>query len=147
MTYPPLVKYENPDQYQRHYERVYCRGPITTCDNIQVRFHKNQFHHCFYESGHRDAVKDVFSALRAQRIDWIKAALQDCNAEMFVGWDAKKRRYVNDRRVAVVKDNYVVIIGLTGKTSAKFITAFVADSQSTIDRIRKGPKWQAQKNR
>ena len=143
MAYPPMVQYRTVNEYRAHYERVYCRGPITTFDNIQVRFRKNCFDHCFFESTQRDQTKDQFSTVRAKRIDWIKAALQDRNAELYVGWDKKRKRYDNSHRVTVVARDYVVVIRLTGRGKARFVTAYVADSASTINRIRSSPKWRA----
>lgn len=141
MSYPPLVLHHSEAEYRAHFERVYCRGPITTFDNIKVRFRKDQFDHCFFESTRRNRVKDQFSTLRASRIDWIKATLQDPNADFYVGWDSKRKCYDDSHRVAVVVGNYVVIIRLTKPGMAKFVTAYVADSESTIDRIRQGPRW------
>lgn len=141
MAYPPLVQYETEQEYRSHFERVYCCGPLQCFDGIAVRFRKNDFDHCFFESSNRDGVKDQFSTLRAERIDWIKAALQDGQADLFVGWDRTKRRYDHGRRVTLVMGNYVVVIRLTGKLKARFVTAFVADSQRTLDRIKRSPKW------
>ena len=108
MAYPPLVKYPTEQEYRVHFERVYCQGTIRTFDDIEVRFRKAMFDHCFFESLRwRD---DTFSPRRAERIDWIKAALEDPNAELRLGWDNEKKRPANDRRVAIVVGNYVVII-------------------------------------
>lgn len=128
-------------KYRSHYERVYCKGPITTFDEIAVRFRKSSFDHCFYESIQRNQVKDTFSALRAERIDWIKAALLDPDAELHVGWDGKKRRYDRSHRVALVNGDYVVVIRLSSNQTAQFVTAYVADSQSTLDKMKGSPRW------
>lgn len=141
MAYPPLVCYGTVDEYRAHYERVYCRGAVTTFDGIAVRFRKSRFDHCFYESTRRNQVKDSFSTQRAERIDWIKAGLQDPNAELHVGWDGKKKRYDRSRRVALVAGDYVVAIRLSGSQTAQFVTAYVADSPSTLAKIKGSPKW------
>lgn len=141
MAYPPLVSYKTIDEYRAHFERMYCRGPVTTFDGIAVRFRKGCFAHCFYESTRRNRVKDVFSVQRAERIDWIRATLQDPNADMHVGWDGKKKRYDRSHRVALVVGDYVVVIRLTGSKSAEFVTAYVADSPSTLAKIKRSPKW------
>jgi len=147
LDHPPLVKYATPDEYRAHFEQVYCRGPITTFDGIAVRFRKGKFAHDFYESSKRDETKDRFSWKRAERIDWIKAALQDPDSERYQGWDKKHKRYDPDRRVAIVMGNYVVVIALVGPKDADFVTAYVADATfrpgrpSTLDLIRRGPKW------
>ena len=141
MTYPPLVKYKTKAEYVAHYEKVYCTGAIITFDKIVVRFRKSRFSHCFYESTRRNKIKDQFSRLRAERIDWIKATLEDPNADLYIGWDGKKKRYDRSHRVALVVGDYVVVIRLTGKQSAEFVTAYVADSQSTLAKIKRSPKW------
>jgi hypothetical protein len=41
------------------------------------------FDHCFFESTH--SKDDTFSSRRAERINWIKAVLQDTNAELRQG--------------------------------------------------------------
>lgn len=141
LTYPPFVNYTSEDEYQQHYENIYCRAPIKTFDGILVRFKKSQFDHCFYESSRRNGIKDVFSFERKLRIDWIKSALQDPQAELFMGWDNKKKRVSSKRRVAVVVENFVVIIQITGHNKANFVTAYLADSTNTISKIKRSPKW------
>ena len=141
MAYPPLVRYGTVAEYRAHYLRLYCRGPITTFDGIAVRFRKSRFDHCFYESTRRNQIKDDFSLQRAERIDWIRAALQDSNAELHIGWDGKKKRYDRSHRVALVAGDYVVIIRLSGSRIAQFVTAYVADSPSTLAKIKGSPKW------
>jgi hypothetical protein len=139
LALPPLVQYSTQNEYRTHFERAYCRGPITTFDGIQVRFRKNQFYHCFFESV--DTKDDTFSLRRAERIDWIKAALQDSSAELRVGWDNKKKRESKNRRVAILVNSYVVIIRINGKGNrAEFVTAFVAGNR-TIRQIRSNPPW------
>jgi len=151
VAYPPLVQYATEQEYRSHFERVYCGCGVLLCfGGIAVRFEKSDFDHCFFESSSRDGVKDQFSPRRAERVDWIKAALQDGQADLFVGWDSKKRRYDYGRRVTLVMRNYVVVIRLTGPQKARFVTAFVADSQRTLNRIKGSPRWTppgAQKNR
>ncbi len=141
MEYPALVHYATEVEYREHYEKVYCRGPITTFDNIKVRFRKDRFDHCFFESTRRNGIKDQLSPTRTPRIDWIQATLQDPKADLFIGWDGKRKRYDKSSRVAVVVGNYVVVIRLTGADKAEFVTAYVADSDFTLERIKKGPKW------
>lgn len=48
MPYPPLVSYNSVDEYRGHFERIYCRGVITTFDGIPVRFQKRDFDHAFF---------------------------------------------------------------------------------------------------
>lgn len=139
MALPPLVQYHTEQEYRQHFERIYCRQPIKTFDGIMVRFRKGMFDHCFFESIH--AKDDTFSQRRAERIDWIKSVLQDANAELREGWDNKKKCPAKDRRVAVVVNNYVVIIRIRG-VKADFVTAFVVTGNS-IRKIRTNPLWQA----
>ncbi len=135
---PPLVIDATEDEYREHFRTVYCCGPIITFDGIAVRFRKDMFDHCFFEStGRKD---DTFSKVRAERIDWIAATLRDPAAELFVGWDNVKKRPTPKRRVAVVSGNYVTIIQLAGPKSAVFITAFVAGA-ATIEKVRMNPRW------
>ena len=141
MAYPPLVYHVTVNEYRAHFERVYCQGSITTFDGIAVRFRKSRFDHCFYESTRRNQVKDAFSTQRAERIDWIKATLQDPNAELHVGWGGKKKQYDRHHRVALVVGDYVVVIRLSGSQTAQFVTAYVVDSPSTLAKIKGSPRW------
>ncbi|MBZ5555224.1 MAG: hypothetical protein LAO21_21135 [Acidobacteriia bacterium] len=144
---PPLVIYPTEEDYRRHYERFYCTAPVVTFDGISVRFSKGRFVHCFYESSKRNSIKDRFSRVRAERIDWIKATLQDPKAELYQGWDKGKSRYDPTWRVSVVYDSYVVVLQIRkekdGISRAEFKTAYVADN--SIDKIRKGPEWTPKK--
>lgn len=147
MAYPALITFASEADCRAHFERVYCQGPIATFDGIMVRFRKNNFDHCFFESTGRNGVKDQFSRPRSERVDWIKAALEDTSSELYEGWDSSKKRYDRSRRATIVMGNYVVIIAFTGIGTADFVTAYVADSParpgrlSTIDKIRSGPRW------
>tara|TARA_R110002074_G_scaffold349634_1_gene520345 strand:- start:134533 stop:134949 length:417 start_codon:yes stop_codon:yes gene_type:complete len=137
LPYPALVHYQTELEYRQHFEQVYCRDTIQTFDGIQVRFRKDMFDHCFFESV--VSKDDTFSPQRAERVDWIKAALQDNTAELREGWDNKKKQPAKDRRVAIVVGNYVVIIRIRGN-KADFVTAFLAIGRS-IRLIRQNPIW------
>lgn len=146
MPYPPEIYYSSEVDYKSHFEREYCQSTIKTHDGIEVRFRKRDYDHCFFESVH--SKDDTFSQIRAERIDWIKAALQDSNAGQFQGWDKIRHRYDPNVRVILVEGDYVVIIRIKSSNSADFITAFVADTHappggmSTADKIRNlSPKW------
>ncbi len=140
MTYPDLVIYVEESDYRQHFEQVYCNGPIITFDGIPVRFQKRNFSHAFFESV--QVKDDTFSRPRAERIDWIKVALQDSESERYIGWNSKKKRHDGARRVTVVMGNFIVVIGLNKqKNRGRFITAYVADSGRTLRKIRSGPKW------
>ncbi len=153
MPYPSLLGLSGEAQYRAHFETTYCAGPVFTFDGVEVRFRRSDFDHCCFESSRRDRSKDRFSRSRAERLDWIGAALRDPNAELFIGWDRNRKRYDPNRRVAVVMQNYVVVIAITGPNRADFVTAYLAETQSqkparpsTLDRIRSSPKW-PRKNR
>lgn len=138
MPYPPLVNYGTEQEYRSHFERVYCQGTISTFDGIEVRFRRRMFDHCFFESV--VTKDDTFSPRRAERIDWIVATLQDASAELRVGWDNQKKIPAKNRRVAIVKGIYVVVIRLKGNGKAEFVTAFVA-GQRAINLIKTNPLW------
>ena len=147
MAYPPLLSLADEQSYRARYEAIYCVAPIITFDGISVRFRKDAFDHCFFMSTRRNGTKDSFSAQRAERIDWIQATLQDPSAELFEGWDKKKKRYDATRRVALVMSNYVVIIRFTGNSSAEFVTAYLVDTEENLKKIKASPKYTQKKNR
>lgn len=143
MALPPLVHYATVAEYRSHYEGVYCRGNIVTFDGIRVYFGAGKFGHTFYESTSRDGRKDVFSPVRAQRIDWIKATLEHPTAALFEGWDKSSRQHDATRRVAVVYEDFVVVVAMglkqDGSLKANFVTCYQADN--SIGKIRSSPAW------
>ena len=150
MGLPELIRYETEsggkdiDRYRNHFEGLYCNQPIITFDGIVVRFRKTDFDHCFFESSRRRIKnKDQFSDLRSERIDWIKYALESRDSDLFEGWDNTRKRYDSSRRVCLVQGNYIVVIRLTGKSKAQFVTAYVADSAYTLLKIKQSPVWVA----
>jgi hypothetical protein len=105
-----------------------------------VRFYEDMFDHAFYESENRKRKdKSILSYNRLEKIYWIKATLQDENAILKKGWDNQSKAYFKDRRVAIVKGNYVVIIRFTGFLKAKFVTAF---EKENINNILSGPDFE-----
>ena len=138
-----LVKYADVNGYREHYIREYCHGNIKTFVGISVYFSRQKIEHCFYESSQRDGIKDTFSHVRAQRIDWIKATLENSNADLYKGWIKREHRYNSARRVAVAYQDFVVIIDLSlkqnGNLKANFVTCFQAEN--SIGKIRTSPKW------
>lgn len=147
MAHPPLLHLVSEADYRAHFESLYCCVPVHTFDGIAVRFRKTDFDHCCFESSRRDGVKDRFSSKRAERLDWIKVALEDPNSERYQGWDKARKRYNAKRRVTLVMGNYVVVIAMQGKKKAQFVTAYVADTparsgrKSTVDKIKMSPRW------
>jgi hypothetical protein len=96
-----------------------------------------------FESTRRDGVKDTLSRARLERVDWIRATLTNPKANLYCGWDKQLRRVDRDRRVAVVYEEFVVVIDVHQKLdrtyTARFVTAFVADK--SIGKIRGMPRW------
>lgn len=141
------MKYElsdlsSEDDYRQLYLKIYCRqeAPIFTFDGIRVKFFPERFDHAFFESKDWEkADKSIFSRERAERILWIKDTLEDPSARLICGWDKNAKQHRKENRVAVVKDNYVVVIWIQNKTTAKFLTAYVADN--SIGLILAGPPW------
>lgn len=128
--------------YRQLYLQTYCnaRNPLITFDGMIVKFFPDRFDHAFFESINRQlADKAQFSTVRAERILWIKETLQDPTATLHVGWDKKNKSYDKSFRVAVVKNDYVVVIWIRDETNAKFITAYVANN--SIGKILKSPIW------
>tara|TARA_R110001583_G_scaffold45139_3_gene142532 strand:- start:716 stop:1183 length:468 start_codon:yes stop_codon:yes gene_type:complete len=148
MSLPPLLHYGSVAEYKRHYERCYQRSTIITFDGIRVYFKPQKFGHAFYENSQkRKGPKDEFSPVRAQRMDWIKATLENPNAKIYQGWNKEIRAYQEDRRVSVIYDDFVVVIELSlskqGELKGNFITCYVADK--SIDQINKSPEWDLDK--
>jgi len=139
---PQLIHYATEVEYRQHYETNYCRKVIYAFGGMRVFFPKKQFDDAFYESANRRARdKSMFSLQRAERIDWIRAALQDRTADIFAGWDRNKKGVNRRRRVTIAFGDYVVILQVNPKrSSATFVTAYVA-SPATIQKIRGGPRW------
>jgi len=142
---PSLICYSSESEYYNHFCRMYCDSnkPIYTFDNIRVDFYPGQFNHTFYESIDRvKGDKSIFSNKRAERIDWIKWALENQNAILYQGWNRKKRNYNPRRRVCVTDTNYIVVIQLKSNQRAFFITAYLADDPNSIQSISNSPKWE-----
>jgi len=143
MPIPPKVIYPTEAEYRAHFVRVYCHGPISTFDQIPVWFRPIDFGHCMYESSRRDGAKDTLSRERVERIDWVAATLKNPDADLYYGWSKHRRCVDRRRRVAVVYEEYVVVIDVhtkgDGSRSARFVTAFLADK--SIAKIRRMPKW------
>jgi len=140
---PSLLHLASEAAYQAHFEAKYCAAPVITFDGIPVFFSKTTFTHAFFECSQRDGRKDTFSSARAERMDWIATALQDRCAARYQGWDGKKRRYDPTRRVAVVIQDFVIVIRIKakqdGSLKADFVTCYQADN--SIGKIHSSPAW------
>lgn len=139
MTLPALVYYDNECYYREHYKRHYCRQAIYTSDGIRIFFDANRFEHAFYEG----EGKWEFSPVRAQRIDWLAATLSNPSSNLYQGFIKRTNQYDPGRRVAVVFEDFVVVVSLSMRKDetlkGKFITCYQADR--SIDKIRQSPEW------
>jgi hypothetical protein len=147
MAYPPLVRLNSEDEYRRWFLTKYCSDrTVVTHDGIPVKFREHHFKHAFYEAANRQCGdKSVFSMERAERIDWIEAALADSTAERYVGYDKRKKCAMPFRRVSVWNGDYVVIIEMEKEGGAAFVTAFCAGPR-TLAQIRSNPEWSTKQN-
>ena len=140
---PPLLTLADEAAYRQHYVRTLCRAAITTHDGIRVYFKPNSFGHAFFESSNRRGADDIFSTARAERMDWIAAALADPNALCLQGWDKGTQAHSARRRVTVVVQDFVIVLALTtsrtGVLKANFVTCFKAEN--SIMKIRQSPAW------
>lgn len=141
MEYKKIKPYNMTESELRElWNREYCRQVIYTHDSIRVKFYSDMFDHAFFESTNREkGGKDVLSYVRLEKMLWIKDVLMDETAIMLQGWDKVKKKYVKNRRVSIIKDNYVVVIWIKNESEAKFITAYEADN--SIDKIMESPRW------
>lgn len=115
------------------WRKEYCIKDIITFDSVKVKFYEDMFDHAFFESANRVRQdKSILSYNRLEKMMWIKDALQDPDAILKKGWNKDKKEYYTDRRVAVVKGNYIVIIRFTGMLKAKFVTAFEKNDITNI---------------
>lgn len=101
------------------------------------------FSHAFYKRTSKawKAKKDTFDARRGERIDWIKAVLEDASIIPHVGYDKAKGTYDRSRRVTLLtSENYLVVIRDEGK-QWRFVTAYLVDDQRTANKISASPIW------
>ena len=140
---PPLLTLADENAYRQHFVQTLCRAQVVTHDGIRVHFGAATFEHAFFESSDRRGADDIFSLARAERMDWIAAALADPNALCLQGRDPKKQCYTPKRRVTVVVQDFVIVLGLStkrdGTLKANFITCFKAENSAM--KIRQSPRW------
>ncbi len=128
------------DELRDIWRKEYCEQIIVTFDNVLVKFYEDMFDHAFFESAERvEKNKSILSLNRLEKIYWIKDTLQDRDAILKKGWDKSRKKYFKDRRVAVVKGNYVVIIRFLGLLKAKFVTAY---EKENVDNILNSPDFE-----
>ncbi len=138
---PHLIPEEEREEKMRElWYAEYCNSDIETFDGVKVRFYEDMFEHCFFESyNRREKDKSILSLNRLEKILWIKDTLQDNNAILKKGWNNQDKEYYTDRRVAIVKGNYVVVIRFTGYLKAKLVTAY---EKNDIENILQGPNFE-----
>jgi len=140
IVYKKIKPYRYSEEKLRQlWSKEYCEQKIFTFDNIEVKFYEDMFDHTFFESANRIRKdKSILSLNRLEKILWIKDTLQDDEAILKQGWDSKNKEYYKNRRVAIVKGNYVVIIRFTGLLKAKFVTAY---EKSDINNVLNSPDF------
>lgn len=124
---------------------TYCAGDVMifTLDGVLVKFYEDQFDHCFYESANRrKRDKSILSYNRLEKIYWIKDTLEDPDAILNSGWLRDQQTYNNSRRLALVKENYVVVIRFTKAEKAKFITAYEITDAESLEKVIASPDWE-----
>lgn len=140
MNYKKIEPYKFTEpELKKIWKEEYCKQEIKTFDNVLVEFYEDMFEHVFYESTDRKRKdKSILSLNRLEKIYWIKETLLDKNATLKKGWDSKEKRYFENRRVAIVKGNYIVIIRFYAYLKAKFVTAY---EKNDIENVLKGPDF------
>ena len=128
------------EELRKVWREEYCEKDIYTFDKVKVLFFEDMFDHVFFESSNR-RIKDksILSLNRLEKILWIKDTLQDPDAVLKKGWNSEKKEYYKDRRAAIVKGNFVVIIRFTGLLKAKLVTAF---EKNDIDSMLNDPEFE-----
>lgn len=141
MNAPAYAFLSLPDEasYRQRYIELYCRRPVFTRHGIRVVFKPRHFDHAFFESSDWNGAKDIFSLQRAQRLEWIRIGLLDSNSEWRKGYNKKSHSYSDTRSVCIIAGDFVVIIRITGRNRAEFVTCFWADN--SINKIRMSPRW------
>lgn len=145
MEYRKIKSYQLSEaEMRKMWSDEYCLVEIETFDSIMVKCYTDMFDHIFYESFNRiKKDKSILSLNRLEKMLWIKDVLQDRDAILKKGWNSKDKEYYKDRRVAIVKGNYVVIIRFTGKLKAKLVTAY---EKEDIENILSSPNFEENVN-
>ncbi len=141
MAYKRIKSYQFSEiELRKIWLEEYCQNEIITFDGVKVKFYEDMFDHIFYESKDRiEKDKSILSLNRLEKIFWIKEVLKDENAILKKGWNNKSKIFFEDRRVAIVKGNYIVIIRFVGLLKAKLVTAY---EKNEIDNILENPDFE-----
>lgn len=140
MVYKKIKSHKiSEEEFREIWRKEYCEVDIYTFDKVLVKIYEDMFDHIFFESSSRHKKnKDILSLNRLEKIYWIKDTLQDPDAVLKKGWDSKRKEFFKDRRVAIVKGNYVVVIRFTGLLKAKLVTAY---EKNDIENILSDPDF------
>lgn len=144
MAYKKIKSYKMTEAELRQiWKEEYCEQEIITFDAVTVKFYEDMFDHAFYESADNiEKDKSILSYNRLEKIYWIKEVLQDPEAVLKKGWDNYTKTVCDDRRVAMVKGNYIVVIRFTGLLKAKLVTAFEMQDGEDIQKVLDGPDFE-----
>lgn len=148
MSLPALKDFSSETECKQYYIENYCHADIKTFDGIVVKFYEETFEHAFYTRTKKSwrAPKDHFSTERGERIDWIRAVLEDPSIIPRKGYDKARRTYDNSRRVTFLSpNNYVVVIFINNIGEGKFVTAYVVDNEDTAQKLSSSPLWEQTK--
>ncbi|WP_304344095.1 hypothetical protein [Chryseobacterium koreense] len=130
------------EELREIWKTEYCQKSIVTFDGIIVQFFDQMFDHCFFEShSRREKDKSILSLNRLEKIYWIKDTLQDPEAILKDGWDSKTGSYDKSRRIALVKNNYIVVIIIFSPVKARFVTAYEVNSEENLKKILASPDY------
>lgn len=134
MAYKKIKSYQFTEiELRKIWLEEYCQNEIITFDGVKVKFYEDMFDHVFFESRDRiEKDKSILSLNRLEKIYWIKEVLLDKNAILKKGWNSKSKTFFEDRRVAIVKGNYIVIIRFIGLLRAKLVTAYEKNDMENI---------------
>lgn len=125
-------------EYRKKFENLYCSGPLCTHDGIMVRFRREDFDHCCFETVNKKKTK-TFSMNRAQRLHWIKIAIESETAKRYKGYNSKKKKVDPYRLVLLLgREHYAVILTLKPNRKAVFITAYPTTTK-TEEKIMNRP--------
>lgn len=143
MAYKKIKAYNFSEQELRTiWSDIYCERPIVTFDKIVVKFYSSMFDHCFFESDNRNEKdKSILSFNRLEKIYWIKDALEDPDTIRKQGWNSKEKKYDSERRVTLVKGNFIVVIIVYSAKKARFITAYEVNDNENLEKIKNSPDW------
>ena len=146
MAYKKIKSYKMTEEELRQlWKETYCdpTNPIFTFDDVQVKFYEDMFDHAFYESDDwKKKDKSILSHNRLEKMFWIKEALEDKDTIRKKGWSRETKSYSDNRRVTLVKGDYMVVIRFTKQNEAKFVTAYQNLNDDNLQLVLESPEWE-----